>query len=295
MVFSVSPTSEGQYDAYVLRDDSSQSRAVVVPERGGIISRWRVGDRSVLYLDRDRFADPSLSIRGGIPILFPICGNLPGNQYTWKGKPYSLKQHGFARDMPWTVGEQSTDNGAALTLTLASNDATRAVYPFEFELAFTYRLLGQSLHIEQQYHNRSDIPMPFSTGLHPYFAIKDKHKLRLDIPAAAYLDQQTGETHEFKGSLDYDRDEIDIAFRSLQRTNAVVDDLGQRSRLSMDFDEGYGTVVFWTVKGKDYYCIEPWTAGRNAINTGDHLWVLEPHATQTFRVTFSVSYLKGMG
>ena len=35
-------------------------------------------------------------------------------------------------------------------------------------------------------------------------------------------------------------------------------------------------IVFWTVKGKPFYCLEPWTAGRNALNTGERLLSLAP-------------------
>ena len=70
-----------QYQTYILTDEQAQSQIEVVPERGGIISRWRINGQEILYLDAARFADPTMSIRGGIPILFPICGNLPNNTY----------------------------------------------------------------------------------------------------------------------------------------------------------------------------------------------------------------------
>ena len=50
----------------------------IVPERGGLVTGWRSGGREILYFDAVRFADPKASVRGGIPILFPICGGLPG-------------------------------------------------------------------------------------------------------------------------------------------------------------------------------------------------------------------------
>lgn len=52
----------------------------LVPERGGLLSGWRCNGRELLYLDEARFADPALSVRGGMPVLFPICGNLPADQ-----------------------------------------------------------------------------------------------------------------------------------------------------------------------------------------------------------------------
>jgi galactose mutarotase-like enzyme len=81
---------------YILNDTASQSSLTVYPDRGGIITSWKVSDRELMYLDVDRFnEDPSLSVRGGFPILFPICGNLPDNAYSVGDNQYSLKQHGL--------------------------------------------------------------------------------------------------------------------------------------------------------------------------------------------------------
>ncbi|WP_263970514.1 hypothetical protein [Leptolyngbya sp. KIOST-1] len=43
-----------------------------------------------------------------------------------------------------------------------------AQYPFEFRLAFTLRLRGHSLELQQRFTNLSTQSMPFSTGLHPW-------------------------------------------------------------------------------------------------------------------------------
>jgi galactose mutarotase-like enzyme len=263
---------QGQYKTYVLTDPIAQTRLEVVPERGGIITRWQVQGQDLLYLDADRFTDPTLSIRGGIPILFPICGNLPDNTYTHQGKSYTLKQHGFARDLPWTVSDQQPQDG--ITLTLTSSDRTRAVYPFDFELTFTYRLQGQELVIEQRYENRSSEPMPFSTGLHPYFSVVDKTQLQFDIPATEFTDQTNQTQHPFSGRFDFEQAEIDVAFRSVTRQDASVSNVGQR--LTLSYDRLYETIVFWTIKGKDYYCLEPWSAPRNALNSGKDLTWLKP-------------------
>jgi len=268
----------GQYTTYILTDPIAQTRLEVVPERGGIITRWQVRGQDLLYLDGDRFADPSLSVRGGIPILFPICGNLPNNTYTHQGKNYTLKQHGFARDLPWTVSDSPPSDG--ITLTLTSNNQTYAVYPFDFELTFTYRLQGNALLIQQRYVNRSPEPMPFSTGLHPYFAVSDaaseKNQLQFDIPATQVTNQIDQIQHPFSGQFDFGQTEIDAAFRPVARQEASVTHSGHR--LTLSYDAIYATLVFWTIKGKDYYCLEPWSAPRNAMNTGEDLTLLQPGA-----------------
>ena len=289
-MFAIARLSQ-QYETYILTDQGASSRLEVVPERGGIITSWSLQGQDILYLDAERFTDPSLSVRGGIPILFPICGNLPNNTYTYKGEQYTLKQHGFARDLPWEITNQVTNDLVALTLVLNSNDQTRAVYPFDFQLAFTYQLKGNTLELQQRYTNHSTEPMPFSTGLHPYFFTSDKTKLEFEIPASQYQDQITKEVHPFSGTFDLSRDEIDVAFRQVNGSSASVTDTGRRLKVILSYSDLYSTLVFWTVKGKDYYCLEPWSAPRNALNTGDHLTQLAPGASYEASVTLAVRFL----
>lgn len=284
-------TEQQQYKTYILSDQNAQSRLEIVPERGGIVTRWSLHNQEILYMDAERFANPQMSIRGGIPILFPICGNLPDNLYTIDGKQYTLKQHGFARDLPWEVTEQSTQDLVSLTLVLNSNNQTYAVYPFDFQLAFTYQLKGNTLTIQQRYTNRSAEPMPFSVGLHPYFYTADKTQVEFDIPASQYLDQISKETHDFSGDFDFNRDEIDVAFTSIHRQSTSATDTGQQVKISLTYDDLYSTLVFWTVKGKDYYCLEPWSAPRNALNTGEQLQHLEPGASCEASVQLQVTFL----
>ncbi|BAZ20780.1 aldose 1-epimerase [Kalymmatonema gypsitolerans NIES-4073] len=270
---------------------TNQSRLEVVPERGGIITSWQVQNQEILYLDEERFANPQLSVRGGVPILFPICGNLPDNTYTLNDKQYTLKQHGFARDLPWkSTQDQVTPEKASLTLVLSSNEQTRAVYPFDFKLAFTYQIEGNTLEIKQQYTNLSTEPMPFSTGFHPYFLTVDKTQLKFEIPGQEYQDQITKEIHSFNGDFDFNRDEIDVAFKQLSAKSATVTDHARKLKLTLEYDDTYSTLVFWTVKGKNYYCLEPWSAPRNAINTGEHLTVLKPQASHTATVRLTANF-----
>jgi galactose mutarotase-like enzyme len=279
-----------QYETFILTDPKTQSRLEIVPERGGLITQWSLQEQDILYLDAERFANPSLSVRGGIPILFPICGNLPDNTYTYKGQQYQLKQHGFARDSSWKIIEPS-DHSVTLTLVLDSNDQTRAVYPFDFQLSFTYQLKDNTLELQQRFTNRSTEPMPFSMGLHPYFFTLDKSQLEFEIPASEYQDQITKEVHPFWGSFDLSRDELDLAFKQVSDRSASVIDRGRGIKITLTYSDIYSTLVFWTVKGKDFYCLEPWSAPRNALNTGEHLTELAPGDTHEAFVKLDVTFL----
>jgi galactose mutarotase-like enzyme len=289
-VFSI-VNQQKQYQTYILTDEQAQAQIEVVPARGAIITSWRIQNQDILYLDAERFANQQLSVRGGIPILFPICGNLPDNTYTYQDRQYQLKQHGFARDLPWEVTATETDKCASITLSLNSSEQTLAVYPFAFELTFTYQLQGNSLKIIQNYTNKSQVAMPFNSGLHPYFLIKDKNQLDFDIPASEYQDQISQEISHFSGKFDFEQEEIDVVFRNISKHTTALSDRQENYRISISYSDLYSTLVFWTVKGKDYVCLEPWSAPRNSLNTGEKLTYVQPETTYQSVVTMNFSFL----
>lgn len=242
-----------QYQTYILTDEAARAQIEVVPERGGIISRWRFREWEIFYLDTERFANPELSIRGGNPILFPICGNLVNDTYIYQGREYKLKQHGFARDLPWQVTATETDECASITIALNSNDKTLAVYPFEFELVFSYQLRGNSLKILQKYTNKSQEVMPFSAGFHPYFAVQNKDQLEFNIPSDRYTEKASQKTHSFDSEFNFELEEIDVAFTSLRQQTASWCDRSTNRQIAIDYDNFYSTLVFGVLEGKSLF------------------------------------------
>ena len=126
------------YAHWLFHDPLSGDSLRIVPERGGLVSSWRCGGRELLYLDAERFADPALSVRGGIPVLFPICGNLPDDRLTLPQGSFHLPQHGFARDRPWQLQELPAGDG--IVLVLEDSAETRTQFPFAFRLELELRL-----------------------------------------------------------------------------------------------------------------------------------------------------------
>ena len=52
----------GPYAHWEYIHPESGDRLRIVPERGGIVTEWRCGEREVLYFDQERYADPGKSI-----------------------------------------------------------------------------------------------------------------------------------------------------------------------------------------------------------------------------------------
>lgn len=251
---------------------SGPTEAELIPERGGLLSRLRAGDLNLLYMDETTLNDRTRNVRGGVPVLFPCAGRLADDLFRHLGRSYVLKQHGFARDLPWRVLSVSSSEA---TLVLNSTKVTREAFPFEFRLEFTYKVTEGSVTIQQRYRNLSDRAMPLHVGLHPYLVVPQFEKARVTIPtrASRAFDNVTKTEVPFEG-FDLSRDEVDLHLYDHGSTAAV---LRRRSvAIRIDASPEMSRWVVWTLAGRDFVCVEPWTAGINALNTGKGLLSIPP-------------------
>lgn len=102
------------------------------------------------------------------PILFPVVGCYKNFQCVHEGKTYELGQHGFARDMEFSLLSQTENE---LWFRLTETEETLKAYPFAFVLDIGYRLDGYRTEVMWRVHNPSEKPMYFSIGGHPGFLI----------------------------------------------------------------------------------------------------------------------------
>ena len=263
---------------------SSGDRLRIIPERGGLVSGWRCGDREVLYFDAERYADPAKSIRGGIPVLFPICGNLPDNRFTVDGVDYPLAQHGFARDLPWQL--QLLQDQSGVQLSLSSSDVTLKAYPFPFDLVMAVRPLAGALEISTTIHNRGDRPMPFSFGLHPYFNVSDLAQVRLTGLAERCLNHLEMADASTADQLARLSEGVDFLCRPAGDVTLIDD--GQGGQLRLEHQPPLDLSVVWTEPPRRMVCLEPWTGPRQALISGDRKLELAAAEQQTLRCRYAV-------
>lgn len=100
------------------------------------------------------------------PLLFPFVCNTKSKKYTVNGKEYALSNHGFARD---TVFSEAGSSDDSVSLKIASDEETKKIYPYDFELIVTYSLNGNTLKTLCEVKNTGKVDMPFFIGGHPGF------------------------------------------------------------------------------------------------------------------------------
>ncbi len=104
---------------------------------------------------------------GRAPLLFPIIGRLHNDSLRVGGREYAMQKHGFARKSLFHLVDASQDQAR---FRLADSEATRAQYPFAFELDAHFRIADATLRQAVIVRNTGDAVMPFSLGYHPAFA-----------------------------------------------------------------------------------------------------------------------------
>lgn len=114
-------------------------------------------------------ADPAFWKRHS-PVLFPIVGSLWNGKCRFDGHEYAMSQHGFARDMDFTLLSLT---GNEVRYRLVSDDGTMARYPFPFVLEIGYRLAGNKVTVLWSVTNSGEKEMHFQIGAHPAFFYPD--------------------------------------------------------------------------------------------------------------------------
>lgn len=235
-------------------------------------------------------ADPAFWGRHA-PVLFPFVGSLKNKGYILDGKFYPMGQHGFARDMEFSLVAK-TDT--SVTYELASTNETLEKYPFDFTLRITYELTGSGYRNTWQVTNDSERYMPFSIGGHPAFMCPidgqgDWTDYRIFFEKMGFAPQHLTVHTIADGGL-INTDTTDVALENGMLTpsdelfagDALVIEDRQADRVGLigPLDKAYITVKFntplfgiWSPAGKHapFICIEPWYGRADGVDFNGEL------------------------
>ncbi len=258
------------------------------PERGGVITNWVSDGKEILYFDEKRFIDKTKSIRGGIPILFPICGNLNSSNSVF-GKDYlQLTQHGFARDLLWQYS--FNENKKSLCLFLNESKKTKKYYPFDFELRIEVTLKINCLEFEITINNKTDIAMPINFGFHPYFNVSDFKNLEfMDYP----LNCQNQKKNTISNTLD-ELKNINLGVDLLMYTSgrSAFRDKILKRQVTLKHPYPFNIGVVWSDPPRKMICVEPWTSPRNSFVDGFRKMMISSNDSKTLAASIQIESLQ---
>lgn len=125
-------------------------------------------------------------------ILFPIVGKVFENNYQLDGRAYALNQHGFARNMPFQVLEQSE---SSISLVLEHSEESLRVYPYRFRFIARYTVKDRTVSIQYQVENIDQQMIYFSVGAHPAFRVPLKAGEKRADYSLVFEKQETAVRH----------------------------------------------------------------------------------------------------
>lgn len=206
------------------------------------------------------------------PLLFPIVGQLKGDQLTHQGRTYSMMKHGVARDQKFDWIMRSPD-GCALVLN--DNAETRARYPFSFRLTVAYKIRDDQLEVSLEIANTGGEMLPASIGGHPAFNWPLLPGLPKEAYALTFSDEETAPIRRLADGLVRAKPEPNpIQGRKLKLSESLFDDdaiiLDRLASTSVRFAadrgpsiemswEGFPQLGVWSkLGGAPFLCIEPW-------------------------------------
>ena len=258
------------------------------PERGGVITNWVSENNEIIYLDEKRFLDRGKSIRGGIPILFPICGNLNISNSLFGKKYLQLPQHGFARDLPWQYSLNKKEK--SLCLVLQDSEITRKYYPFDFEVRIEVTLKINCLEFKIHIENKTNSEMPINFGLHPYFNISDFKNLEFfDYPLNCQ-DQKRNILINTLEDLKNIHNGIDLLMYSSGKIS-FRDNIFKR-QVTLNHPYPFDLGVIWSNPPRQMICLEPWTSPRNSLVDGLRKILIPPNVSHTFDASIEINSFK---
>lgn len=218
-------------------------------------------------------ADPRFWERHS-PILFPIVGSLWNGHCHINGKTYEMGRHGFARDCNFELVGKGESKAV---FAFSNNEETLKRYPYQFNLAISYKLDDNRIHVTWHVENTDDKTIYFQIGGHPAFNLPDLQpeepihgRLRFDCnnPIRRFatvkgcLDRARHETVETRNGVwkfddsSFNNDAIVFDHSQLRRIELL--NAAGETEVSVDFKAP--AVGIWTPHGKNapFICIEPW-------------------------------------
>jgi aldose 1-epimerase len=312
-------------EVITLRDSASGTEAEILVSQGFNCFRFAaiVAGRpiEVIYAPPDFSQGQSRPSSGGIPILFPFPGRIPGTTFHWEGKEYPLEPgdalgnaiHGFVHARPWRVIEQSESRAVGHFHAWRDDPTLKTRWPADFRITATYALAASELRTEYLLENPSQTPLPCGLGVHPYFRLplggpsRDACLIKLPVSARWELKDMlpTGQRLELAEAAAYQQGrrfaelKLDDVFAGLQTgagsdgyEASIRDPAG--ARLSIRFDRTFRECVVYTPPHREAICIEPYTcvAGAFAERLRDAdmgVRIVPPGGSFTAKVNYSVS------
>jgi aldose 1-epimerase len=276
----------------------------IATEFGGAITRFEIGNKPVMR--HVAHGETNVLEMCEFPLV-PYANRIANGTFEFGGRQYRLplnfgdhphSLHGHGWQAPWRTGVLSRDR---VTLTYEhAPDAWDWAYTAEQVFTITDDGLALALSLK----NRSDKPMPYSLGFHPYFPRRPGSELKAAVKGMWLADDTMLPTEHVEAGrlVDLNAGQIvskapfvDNTFTGWQGPAIITQpELGLEITLTASANSSF--LHAFMPEGADFFCAEPTTAMPNAFNRPESpdvsgAKVLAAGATETLEMRIAVRAL----
>jgi len=250
----------------VLEVKTSVSEATIALHGAQVLTWTLIGHPPVLYVSPKAKMTEGIPLRGGIPICWPWFNEHPEDS--------TLPKHGFARNRFWElVSGEAFGKEATLVFKLCSDEETKQMFPYDFELTATIRV-SDKLRVKLNMKNTGEEIYRVSSALHTYLSVGNIERIQLEgVKGSHYMDQLSDQTEaQYQEKNLQIKEEVDRIYQSM--SSVLVRDLDRHRSVFVDKAGSRSTVIWnpWKEKSKslsdlpdkgylEFVCVECANAG----------------------------------
>ena len=318
-MFSIIKKKENGFEELILKDNDSNTFAVILPVCGAILHAFETThNRSSInvigsYTSADDFKNHA-EAKGFLGTkLSPFVCRLRRGTYSFGGKKYTLEKfyfgknalHGLLYNKSFKITGQTCNELHASVTMKYEYRAEDPGYPFNYDCIVTWQLEKENnLSVTTECINKDEGLIPMQDGWHPYFNLGDAiDQLQLEF--------QSKEMVEFNSELIPTQNLIPYSeFNSLKKIGntffdncftlnmdacqplCVLRNPSKKIEIEIRPEKSYPYLQIYIPPHRKTIAIENLSGAPDAFNNGMGFITLEPGESALFKTSYKITLLK---
>ncbi len=317
-MFSVVQQKTNEFEQVILQDETTGTRAIILPDCGGILHSFSVVQNGkpvniIESYDSETDFKTNAESKGFRSIkMSPFACRIKNAQYNFGGTAYTIQKfllngsaiHGLLYNKPFTViNTWANTKSTGITVMHEYNGSDKG-YPFLFSCIISYELTaGNKLTLTTSITNNHSAAIPVQDGWHPYFTFGSSINdmlLQFNSDALVEFDENlvpngtlTAYTtfNSFKKLGDTFFDNCFTLKKEATTAACILKDEKQRLQIEIWADENYPYLQIYTPPHRQSIAVENLSAAPDAFNNCIGLILLKPETSVQFTAAYKISSL----
>ena len=251
----------------VIKLTTDRLKLDLLPELGGRINKLVFNEFDIFIPLQIQNIKPLQSYKGGCFSLVPFSNRIKNSRFNFNQFEYILAKndppnaiHGHAYLGKWNILKK-TDKSAVIVYKHLAN---KFGWPWSYEVFQTVTLEDNNIFLLLEILNKSDNPMPFGFGIHPYFNFNDKIKLKfcaqrewLGSPEEFPIKTKIVEDNfEYKKGSELWKEKKTICYDNFHEEVEIFW-LSNRKKVKIKTDKIFNHLIIHVPEHAKYFCVEP--------------------------------------